>query len=391
LPRSPDLASPVHRGLCGLLCALVCALPAFSPAQSISRQEAEARLESLKIEISALQESLVRSRERYSAEQAELRKADLEVQASVLRLRELQNQREMHEKELARLEAEREDYLQRLGTRRSLLSHQIVAAYQLGRESRLKLLLNQDSPAKLSRMLAYYDYFSRAQAGQIRELREALTTLDRMQAEIDLELLDLRGLESEHRVALEALELRRKQRQETLAGLAGRIDTDEARLNELMRNQADLEVLLERLAGALADIPSELGEYASALEQRGSIPMPVDGRVLHAFGRPRMGGLNWQGWLIEAGPGHEVRSIAYGRVAYADWLRGYGLLMIIDHGDGIMSLYGNNESLLYEVGDWVQAGAPISTVGESPATGQGLYFELRRDGKAVDPATWLTR
>jgi len=381
----------VHRGLCGLLCALVCALPAFSPAQSISRQEAEARLESLKIEISALQESLVRSRERYSAEQAELRKADLEVQASVLRLRELQNQREMHEKELARLEAEREDYLQRLGTRRSLLSHQIVAAYQLGRESRLKLLLNQDSPAKLSRMLAYYDYFSRAQAGQIRELREALTTLDRMQAEIDLELLDLRGLESEHRVALEALELRRKQRQETLAGLAGRIDTDEARLNELMRNQADLEVLLERLAGALADIPSELGEYASALEQRGSIPMPVDGRVLHAFGRPRMGGLNWQGWLIEAGPGHEVRSIAYGRVAYADWLRGYGLLMIIDHGDGIMSLYGNNESLLYEVGDWVQAGAPISTVGESPATGQGLYFELRRDGKAVDPATWLTR
>lgn len=381
----------MHRGLCGLLCALVCALPAFSPAQSISRQEAEARLESLKIEISALQESLVRSRERYSAEQAELRKADLEVQASVLRLRELQNQREMHEKELARLEAEREDYLQRLGTRRSLLSHQIVAAYQLGRESRLKLLLNQDSPAKLSRMLAYYDYFSRAQAGQIRELREALTTLDRMQAEIDLELLDLRGLESEHRVALEALELRRKQRQETLAGLAGRIDTDEARLNELMRNQADLEVLLERLAGALADIPSELGEYASALEQRGSIPMPVDGRVLHAFGRPRMGGLNWQGWLIEAGPGHEVRSIAYGRVAYADWLRGYGLLMIIDHGDGIMSLYGNNESLLYEVGDWVQAGAPISTVGESPATGQGLYFELRRDGKAVDPATWLTR
>ena len=103
------------------------------------------------------------------------------------------------------------------------------------------------------------------------------------------------------------------------------------------------------------------------------------------------GGMNWQGWLIAADPGVEVRAIAHGRVAYADWLRGYGLLMIIDHGDGIMSLYGHNESLLFEVGDWVQPGALISTVGESPGNSQGLYFELRNQGKAVDPATWMSR
>ncbi len=119
--------------------------------------------------------------------------------------------------------------------------------------------------------------------------------------------------------------------------------------------------------------------------------MPLQGRVLHAFGQARGSGLRWQGWLIEAESGAEVRAIAYGRVAYADWLRGYGLLMIIDHGDGFMSLYGNNESLLFEPGDWVQPGASIGTVGSDPGAGQGLYFELRSDGRALDPAAWVRR
>jgi septal ring factor EnvC (AmiA/AmiB activator) len=101
--------------------------------------------------------------------------------------------------------------------------------------------------------------------------------------------------------------------------------------------------------------------------------------------------LRWQGWLIDAKPGIEVKSIAYGRVAYSDWLRGYGLLMIIDHGDGFMSLYANNESLLREVGDWVEPGTDISTVGTGPVNGDGLYFEIRKDGKAMDPAVWLKR
>ena len=119
--------------------------------------------------------------------------------------------------------------------------------------------------------------------------------------------------------------------------------------------------------------------------------MPVSGRVLKAFGQQRVEGLSWQGWLIEADAGREVNAIAYGRVAYADWLRGYGLLMIIDHGEGIMSLYGHNESLLHGVGDWVFPGSPISIVGSNQGAAQGLYFELRSQGKPVDPAGWLKR
>ena len=176
-----------------------------------------------------------------------------------------------------------------------------------------------------------------------------------------------------------------------MTALAGQIDSDEDKLTELRRNQQDLEALLDRLTTVLADIPSELGQYINPRKQRGLIPVPVKGRVLHAFGQSRVGGLNWQGWLIEAEAGTEVQTIAYGRVAYADWLRGYGLLMILDHGEGMMSLYGNNESLLYGVGDWVQPGTVISTVGEIPGSDQGLYFELRDEGKAVDPAAWLDR
>jgi septal ring factor EnvC (AmiA/AmiB activator) len=359
--------------------------------EEISKAEAESRLEQLKTEINELQQSLSLARETYAKEQAELRDADLEVQASALSLRQLRAQQATHESELQGLESDRTAFLESLQNSKTLLGQQIVSAYQLGRESRLKLLLNQDSPARLSRMLAYYDYFSRAQIDQIQELRVALSTLDTMQKEIDLKLQDLKEVQDRQAEELSELQGRRDQRQLLVARIAGQIDSDEARLAELQRNRDDLEALLERISSAFTDIPTDLGQYVSPLQQRGSIPMPVQGRVLHAFGQSRLGGLNWQGWMIEAESGTEVQTIAYGRVAYADWLRGYGLLMIIDHGDGIMSLYGHNESLLFGVGDWVQSGTVISTVGENPGNDQGLYFELRNNGKAVDPAGWLAR
>ena len=119
--------------------------------------------------------------------------------------------------------------------------------------------------------------------------------------------------------------------------------------------------------------------------------MPVNGPVRHAFGQTRKGGLHWQGWLIGVEAGTEINAVAYGRVAFADWLRGYGLLIIIDHGEGFMSLYGHNESLLYEAGDWVEPEQVISVVGVAAGSNQGLYFELRKNGKAIDPAVWLAR
>ena len=162
-------------------------------------------------------------------------------------------------------------------------------------------------------------------------------------------------------------------------------------MQELERNRRDLQSLIEKLADVLADIPEDMESHAGVGGQKGRLPMPVKGPVRHAFGQDRSAGLDWQGWLIGAEAGTEVRAVAYGRVAFADWLRGYGLLLIIDHGNGFMTLYGHNESLLLDAGQWVEAGETISVVGSNPGNTQGSYFEIRRNGKAVDPAAWLAR
>lgn len=357
----------------------------------LTREEARSRLDQLQSEIGVLQKELERNRTTLSSEEKALRAADLEIQANALELRKLESTRQEHERELSGLNAEREDYLDSLDQRRHLLAEQIMAAYRLGRESRLKLVLNQDSPALLSRTLAYYDYFSRSQTTQIAELREVVNTLDGMQANINIELSALDEVQKDQQVVLDEMTDRRDERQAIVDSLSDTISSDEARLEEMQSNRRDLEALLERLSNALADIPADLGKRIGPGELKGQMAIPVKGPVKHAYGQPRTAGLHWRGWLIGARRGSEVNAIAYGRVAYSDWLRGYGLLMIIDHGDGFMSLYANNESLLREVGDWVEPGASISTVGSHPLDGDGLYFEIRKDGRAMDPAVWLKR
>ena len=270
-------------------------------------------------------------------------------------------------------------------------ARQIRAAYEIGNQEYLKVVLNQEDPNQLARMLTYYDYFNRAQLGRISDLRDALTRLDEMQRAIDQELERLAALQRQQKGILDDLEQQRDARQDLLAELASQIGSDEAQLLELERNRRDLEALIERLADALADIPADLGTHLSVERQKGRLAMPLTGPVQHAFGQRRTGGSHWQGWLIAAEPGAEVRAVAYGRVAFADWLRGYGMLIIIDHGEGFMSLYGQNESLLAEAGAWVEPGEPISLVGSNAGSTQGLYFELRRAGKALDPAAWIAR
>jgi septal ring factor EnvC (AmiA/AmiB activator) len=255
----------------------------------------------------------------------------------------------------------------------------------------MKLVLNQDDPRLLGRMMAYYDYLNRAQVRHVALLREALTTLEVMQQSIDGELERIASLTREQQDVLDRLDGQRQNRQTLLAELERQIGGEESRLQELERNRRDLEALIERLVDVLADIPADLGSRLGLAAQKGRLPMPVQGPVQHAYGQSRSGGLNWQGWLIGAAAGAEVSAVAYGRVAFADWLRGYGLLIIIDHGQGFMSLYGHNESLLHEVGAWVEPGAAIGVVGANTGNDQGLYFELRKDGKAIDPAAWLAR
>jgi len=357
----------------------------------MDREEAESRLQRVQVEIKQLRNHLEQSRTNHKSEQTRLRKLDLRIQEVNLEYRELGRQRQSHMTELAGLEGQRDEYLSSLEQRHDQLAEQIRASYRLGRQSRLQLVLNQDSPAQLGRLLAYYDYINRAQADRISGLREALKTLDSMQQSIDAELLRLEVVQKEQHSVLEQLDHQREDRQVLLAELASQISGEELQLEELQRNQQDLETLISRLVDVLADIPADLGQHLGVASRMGRLPMPVEGPVKHAFGQSRAGGLRWQGWLIGVAAGEDVIAVAYGRVAFADWLRGYGLLLIIDHGEGFMSLYGHNESLLHEAGDWVEPGEVISVVGTGASNNQGLYFELRKDGKAIDPAVWLAR
>jgi septal ring factor EnvC (AmiA/AmiB activator) len=386
-PRSAAIA------LAAFLSAL--AVPAQAQddgkARGLDRGEAESELGEVLLEIGRLTAQLEASRTEQRKEQDNLRQLDLQIQQANRELRALHARRLGHEEELAGLERQRGDYLASLAHRMEQLADQLRAAYRRGRQSRVKLVLNQDDPLLLGRMLAYYEYFNRAQLQQISLLREALTRLEVMQQSIDRELERIASLAREQEELLGRLDGQRRERQALLTELASQIGSEESRLQELERNRRDLEALIERLTDVLADIPADLGSHVGVEKQKGRLPMPAQGPVKFAYGQSRSGGMSWQGWLIGVEPGTEVGAVAYGRVAFADWLRGYGLLIIIDHGHGFMSLYGHNESLLHEVGAWVEPGETISVVGANPGSDQGLYFELRKGGKAIDPAGWLAR
>lgn len=359
--------------------------------QSLDRENAESRLGQVVEEISQLKSQLEASRSEHKNEQARLKQVDLAIQQANLKYRELEQQRQLHLDDLQSLEQQREEYLSSLDQRLEHLAEQLRSSYRAGKQSRMKLVLNQDDPEQLSRLLAYYDYLNRAQVKNISELKEALTRLEVMQESIDQELQRITLVQAEQQDVMTQLQEQREQREMLLADLSSQIDSENTRLQELERNRRDLEALIERLADALADIPADLGSHKGIPQQKGRLPMPVKGPVKHAFGQNRAGGLRWQGWLIGTQAGTEVKTVAYGRVAFADWLRGYGLLIIIDHGEDFLSLYGHNESLLHEAGSWVEPGDVISVVGSNPGNDQGLYFELRRKGKALDPASWLAR
>ena len=384
MAQTPRIAATA---LCLLLVSIVAAQGPAGPEQA----RAERELQQVLNEIAGLQDEIRQSRHEQRKEQEQLRRLDLAVQEVNLEYRALEQEKQAHETELGELETRRETYLDSLDERTAQLAEQVRSAYRSGGQSRTRLVLNQDDPTRIGRMLAYYDYINEAQVVKIAGLREAISRLEGMQRAIDAEIAQIAELQEEQRAILRELGAQREARALLLGQIAGRIDSRESQLAELQRNRQDLEQLLARLADALSEIPDDLDSDAGVAARKGRLPMPLQGPVRHAYGQDRGAGLDWQGWLIGADAGEEVRAVAYGRVAFADWLRGYGLLLIIDHGDGFMTLYGQNESLLHETGEWVNTGDTVSIVGANPGSNQGAYFEIRRNGKALDPAAWLAR
>ncbi|RMG35548.1 MAG: hypothetical protein D6720_06945 [Gammaproteobacteria bacterium] len=262
----------------------------------------------------------------------------------------------------------------------------------MGRQERLRLVLDQDDPGEISRLLTYYDYLNRERVRRVSDIRRRLQALRQTQKALEQEQARLAALEQAQRERKRALEAEQLTRRRLVAKLAAEIEGQGARLTRLQRNEQQLQLLLRNLQDALADIPAETVQQTPFPKMRGKLPWPVKGVIRKAFGDPKIGQLRWDGVMIAAPEGREVRAVHAGRVAFADWLRGFGLLLIVDHGDGYMTLYGHNQSLFKEPGDWVQKGETIATVGDTGGRREtGIYFAIRRNGKPVDPLRWCRR
>ena len=377
-----------------LLLAALCASAAPCLAQVAERAKEEAaaerRLATLREQIAGIAaEQRAAEGERAKAGDA-LRTADRAVSDAVRALRRTEAAIATGEIELQALQAKQAMLEAGLSEQREALAALVRSAYALGRHEQLKLLLAQDRMSDLARVLAYHRYFQADRQERIAGLIDELQALAVVAKQVEDQRQILEAARGQQQADLATLEAQRGERATVLAALEAGFADRKARLATLGRDEASVKKLLEKLRDAISDIPAQVDETRPFAQRRGQLARPLAGTVLAAFGGKLPDGRASDGLLIAGTAGADVRAAAPGRVAFADWLKGYGLLVILDHGDGWMTLYAFNDALLKDVGDWVRAGDPLATVGTSGGQGRpALYFELRRAGAPQDPKPWL--
>ncbi|NVK42002.1 MAG: peptidoglycan DD-metalloendopeptidase family protein [Oceanospirillaceae bacterium] len=350
----------------------------------------EAQIQRLQKDIGALQRDIGRQQgERKSLEQ-KLRDSEAEIGSVGNRIAELDARLSQLGNRSSDLEAKRDELRHAVATNSDQLQRQLRKQYRLGEQPRLQLLLNQRDPEQLDRMLRYYDLINAELLARLGHFEEQLQALADTESALDDTEAELVASRQELEQRRSELEKARQTRTSALAELRKSIDSDQKRLASLRADQNRLEGVLAQIEKALK--AAEMARKSQALPAlQGKLNWPVDGRLARAFGNSDSG-IKFDGMLIAAPAGREVRAVHRGRVVFSDWLRGYGLLLIIDHGGGYMSLYGHNQRLLKEPGAWVEAGDAISIVGNSGGySDPGLYFAVRHNGKPTDPARWLAR
>lgn len=415
--------------------ALICLL---QPAFADERAQTQQQLDATRQDIAELKKLLGKLQEEKSGVQKELRGTETEMGKLEKQVEALQKELKKSEAELQRLDEEKKKLQSARTEQQRLIAIQARAAYQNGRQEYLKLLLNQQNPEKFARTLTYYDYLSQARLEQLKNFNETLRQLANVEKDISLQQAQLLVQKSSLDTQREELDKVRKERQLALAKLNDDVKARDDKLKAREQDQADLAKVLKtieetlarqareaeearqkaliaqqeaekkRLREAQAEAsdaprkparsspgalvssagPSFGGAFAAA---RGKLPWPVDGRLLARFGETRGDDSRskWDGVMISAAAGSQVHAVHGGRVVFADWLRGAGLLVILDHGNGYLSLYGHNQTLLKEAGDVVKAGESISTVGNSGGQDTpALYFAIRQQGRPSDPAQW---
>lgn len=377
-----------NRGRKGIVALMLVLTPLCATATPPSPQQAE-ELTRLRHRIQSLQQQLAATRGERDQSARRLRQVDQAIHEQLQALRRLDRKLGQARRRLRQLQT------RELGARRDLaqlgrqLEREARAAYLMGRQEYVKMLLNQQNPAEIQRVLVYYRYLSAARLEHIDELKRALARQRRLEQQLRQHTEQLQRLRDQQLQRKQTLETRRNERRQLLASLERKVRDQSQELRRLKEDARRLQALIDRLPGVLdeAGLPRLEARFA---QYRHRLRLPLRGRITGRYGRPRgLGDLTWNGVFLSSPEGRDVVSVFRGRVAYADWLRGFGLLLILEHGDGYMSLYGHNQSLYKEVGEWVETGEVIAKSGSTGNPRQpGLYFEIRHNGQPLDPLSW---
>ena len=353
-------------------------------------RRARAQLEAVLDQIARVSRQVSQGQAQRDLLTRQLRDTEKSVGAAQAALDDLRQQREAGASRRAALQGQRQEREADLTANRSALAGQLRAAYLIGGQEPLKLLLNQGDPARAGRMFVYYSYFGRARALKIQAIEADLQRIGQLDGELQAQDEKLAGLQQAQQAQVSALQQARSQRMKVLASISAQTQTRAERLDRLRQQQSGLESLLADLRRATSSLPPQDLGHSPFAQLRGRLPRPVAGRIIQGYGEVRAGGLKWQGDLFATQRNAPVRAVSQGRVVYADWLAGLGLLIIIDHGGGYMSLYGHNARLYESVGQQVTAGQTIAESGDSGGSARPeLYFEIRKEGRPLDPRPWL--
>ena len=382
----------ISLGLRPRLLAVLAVLNVLAPsglAVAATAGQTQAQLRALKGRIERVSRDVSRDAVERDRLARNLRSSELAVSSTRLDLETLHAQETAHGDRRAALAAERARVNAALAGERASLGSQLRLAYRIGRDEPLQLLLNQRDPAAASRMYAWYGYFGRARAVQIAGIAQQVQQIDALDSALAAQEQALAQLRSDRQQRLKQLESGLAGRQAALASLQIEARSRAASLARLRAQQGDLERLLRELARA-ASPRASAGDGSDFGSLRGRLDWPVAGRVVASYGEARASGVDWDGMVVATAHAAPVRAVAAGRVIYADWLPGLGLLAIVDHGAGYLSLYGYNDQLRKSAGEAVVAGEVIAAAGDTGGRPEPeLYFEIRRAGKPVDPRPWF--
>ena len=357
-----------------------------SVAQAQDSDDAEKELAALQEELKARQQALLNSRASAEELQAVLAESEKQIGAVAGKLNTTRKALAENKQQQASLTRRQAELREAIGQQQSMLAGQLKSAFIAGHYDYAKMIFYQQDAARFERIITYYKYLNQARQANITQFTATVTELESVTASLQQKASELNQLQADQQQQQNELVARQQDRQQTLKQLNAKIAGEETRIAQLREAEQALVEAIER-AQRMSQIPQKLTGLAS---DKGRLLKPADGSVRKLFGKRRQGQVRWKGIMIDGREGSAVKAIAHGRVVYSDWLRGFGLVTIIEHGDGFMTVYGHNQALLRQAGESVVKGETVALLGQSGGQNSpNLYFEIRHKGKAVNPADWL--